>query len=76
MNRYDKPIILSRLDFVIDNMEYTFQTYDFIEKEEGKKVYSKYFDTEYKSSLRVVMEFVKDHWEIKSMHFQKNKKAT
>jgi len=46
-----------------------------MEEEEEKRIYSKYFDNTYKSSLKIVMELIDSHWEIKSIHFKKNKKA-
>ncbi len=73
----DKKDILYRLYFVISSTELIIQKYDEI-KIEGynKKIYSKNFGREIKSSIRIVTEIIDDHEEIKSIHFQKNKKTT
>ena len=74
--RYPEDEVIARLFFAIDNIGLTVQRHDSREEEDNKLVYGKYFDNEYKSSLKVVMESVQEHWEIKSIHFKKNKKAT
>ncbi len=74
--KYGEGVAFDRLYFAIDSMEITIQKYDSRIFEKGKFIYSKYFDTKYKSFLRIVTEIVNNHEEIKSIHFKKNKKAT
>jgi hypothetical protein len=74
--KYTKEIILKRLYFAIEKIEITILEFDSLTQKKDSFIYSKYFDTEYKSFLRVVTEKIYNHEEIKSIHFKKNKKAT
>ncbi len=71
---YDKQQVLSRLNNAIDCVEIVLQKYDSLIKEEYKTIYTKHFEQYFKSSLRVVIEFVDGVLQVKSIHFQKTKK--
>lgn len=75
-NTHTKDTILSRLFFIIDNAEHIFQSPDSISIEGFKKIYLKHFDIYENFAIRIIIERVKNKLQIKSMHFQKNKKAT
>ena len=70
--------VIHYLYFAIEHAEVVFSEHDhFIHENMAKKyIYTKFFIGEIRSSIRIVTEEVDFHQEIKSIHFQKNKKAT
>lgn len=77
-NKYKKDAILSRLFFVVDHVEKIFQTsnYNDVSVEEVKKIYLQHFEPYENFAIRIIVENIKNTSQIKSMYFQKNKKAT
>lgn len=75
-NKYTKDAILYRLFFVVDHVENIFQTPSNISIEGLNKIYVRHFEIYENFAIRIIVENIKDTLQIKSMHFQKNKKAT
>lgn len=67
--------VLKRLYFAIDSAESIFQEYDiFTQEDEVKRIYAKYFDKYPNFLIRIVVEVIENHLEVKSIHFKKTKK--
>ncbi len=67
--------ILEKLYFTVESVETVIQRPDCIYVELGQKtIYSKNFKEYPNFSIRVIVETVKNHREVKSIHFQKTKK--
>ncbi len=78
MKLKSKEEVLYYLYFAVESAESVILNYDSLIKQniETKYIYSKHFGSELKSSIRIVTEMIDSHQEVKSIHFQKNKKAT
>jgi len=74
MSGKDSAYLLKKLYFAVEHVEICIQKGTCIE-EENTLIYAYQFE-ELKSYLRVVTESVDNEQEIKSIHFQRNKKAT
>ena len=72
-DKYDYISILHRLDFVIDSIEIVVQKPDLVLLEETKRIYTKHFEIYANCSIRIIIEYINNRSEIKSMHFQKYK---
>lgn len=72
----DKDDILDRLYFAVEHLEDVVIVYDKLEINNNSYIYSKHFNARYKANIRIVIESVSNHFEIKSIHFHKNKHTT
>lgn len=68
--------ILNRLHLIIDNIENVLTNYDLFEKMNDRLYFSKDFLKPIEPSIRIVLENVKGHFEIVTMHYKKTKNTT
>ncbi len=73
INKYDDEYILNRLNSIIDNIENILHNYDLFEIKDNRLYFSKEFSIINLSAIRIVLEFIDNHYEIVTMHFQKLK---
>lgn len=74
MKAKDSVYVLKKLYFAVDHVEICIQK-GALDEGCSTCIYTKYFE-ELKSDLRVVIEYKNNTQQIKSIHFQRNKKVT
>ncbi len=73
IEKYDVEYILYRLHIIIDNIENVLNSYTSFETINNRHYFLKNISTIDVSSIRIVLEFIGDHFEIVTMHYKKLK---